>query len=518
MNEIKAEDKVEKKIKDSEVSLPNFKGKLDLILRLIRLLIDLSIYEGNNTELQEKNMLINEYNTLFDKTQNDLSLKMFNSFYSELTSTLFKKIKSFNAKIAQYLLNILKICNKFIKSEINIGQLLNQVIIYFKETIDFIRQKKGHSLSSKLINEFYDYLDDISKKVLELKRITFPKKNKDEEEKLKEQEELKNDYIFSIKELKMALKQKEEELFSSNSKLLESNLDLNAMKERYEESNKLIENQKKINDGFKQMLEQVKSELKNDYSQKITNLENNFKNTKTNLSKKISYLETANNHLVDANKHLVDDNKQLSKKIINLEKDNKRLSKKVTNLENDKIQLTEEINLLKYANSQYSEKITNLEIENTNNKIKMNSLDEEILKLNKNNIEYFDKIIELKSNMINNSIKVKEIEIFNLESNLMKRIQEFEDHIKNLMALNDNNTNNNIKEGEGKELKLLKANYKKLMEIITYLEQNNKFLYDKYVELANNVRLLMIDYKTNHPEKLDDLDKNEYNYDFNFKK
>ena len=502
MKKIKAEKKVEKKPEDSEVSLPNFKGKLDLILRLIRLLINLSIYEGNTTELEEKNKLINEYNRLFDKTQGDLSLKLFNSFYNELTSTLFQKLKSFNGYIAKNLLNTLTACNQFIKNKLKIGELLNQVIKNFSETIDYLRKTQGKSLSSKIINEFYDYLDDISKDVKNLKHITYPKKNKEEEEKLKAQEELEKDYKYSIEKLKEALKKKEKELFSSNEKLFESNLDLNSIKESYEESKKQIENQKKINDEFKQMLEQMKSELdknKNEYSQKITNLENTFKN--------------ANNHLMDANKQLSEkltnletSNKQLSKKVTNLENANKQLSKKVTNLENANNDLENANNDLENANKelfkkvtdlekdkiQLTEKITNLEGENTKNKIKMKSQDDEILELRKKDIQY-DKIFDLESNTLSNIIKVKEIEIFNLESSLMKRIQELE------AALKDNNiNNNNINEGENKE--------------------NNKILYDKYIKLANHVRFLIMDYKLNHPEQFDDLDKNEYNYDFNFKK
>ena len=195
MSEIKAKDKVNDDIKDTKIYINAFKRKLDLILKLIRVLINLSIYEGNLTNFEDKNNFINKYFKLFDEQQNNLSLEFFKRFCKEFITNITKNILILNEKITNNLKNALSKCNKFINNNISIDELLNEVIIYFKETITYISEIKGNTLSIKIIFEFYDYLDDISKNVMDYKHITFPNKNK-EEEKLKKQEKLDNDYIY----------------------------------------------------------------------------------------------------------------------------------------------------------------------------------------------------------------------------------------------------------------------------------------------------------------------------------
>ena len=84
INEIKAESSIQ--------DYPSFKGKLELIFKIMNVLISLSLSEGQFSDENIKSDCLKKYDDLFRKLDNEMFLSTQNSFQKELFNTILKDI------------------------------------------------------------------------------------------------------------------------------------------------------------------------------------------------------------------------------------------------------------------------------------------------------------------------------------------------------------------------------------------------------------------------------------------
>ena len=311
----KKENQVSKSINEN---FHDFNGRLDLILKLIRIMINLSISEGKILDLNKKKELIKKYNDMFKAAKNEFNLNLQEILSNDFLNDIMKNLSLFNNKLIQLLKAALSYYNKFLLNKISVDILVDNLIDLFGKSIAYVKNNKGKNLSFDLIKEFYSYLDDISKRAEDLKQLSSKKKSKEEELKIKEKEESVSKYYLKIETLKKTLEEKENELNSTNEQLMTISLDLGAYKEMNEDLTKRV---REINDNPNGIIVEKNKSI-DDYKDIINRIEQKFsKFEKSNsaLSKKVS---------------------QNERKIIELEKSNSFL-KKINRDQNMKIQQLE---------------------------------------------------------------------------------------------------------------------------------------------------------------------------------
>ena len=311
----KKENQVSKSINEN---FHDFNGRLDLILKLIRIMINLSISEGKILDLNKKKELIKKYNDMFKAAKNEFNLNLQEILSNDFLNDIMKNLSLFNNKLIQLLKAALSYYNKFLLNKISVDILVDNLIDLFGKSIAYVKNNKGKNLSFDLIKEFYSYLDDISKRAEDLKQLSSKKKSKEEELKIKEKEESVSKYYLKIETLKKTLEEKENELNSTNEQLMTISLDLGAYKEMNEDLTKRV---REINDNPNGIIVEKNKSI-DDYKDIINRIEQKFsKFEKSNsaLSKKVS---------------------QNERKIIELEKSNSFL-KKINRGQNMKIQQLE---------------------------------------------------------------------------------------------------------------------------------------------------------------------------------
>ena len=220
---------------------------------------------------------------------------------------------------------------------------MDELIALFSKSISYVKMNKGKSYSFDLTNEFYYYLDDISKRAKDLKHLTSKKKSKDEEIKVQEKAESESEYFFKIEELKKLLEEKENELNSANQQFMSLSLDLGTYKEINEHltknineikntSNNIIERKNKEIDDYKSILNRIEQKL-----------EETLKESKESKKKTDEKLSEYSN-LIAQNSLKISN---LSQKIIVLEKSNSLLKKENQELKKTIQQFENEIKSLK---------------------------------------------------------------------------------------------------------------------------------------------------------------------------
>ncbi len=128
---------------------------------------------------------------------------------------------------------------------------MDNLISLFGKSIIYVKNNNGQNLSFELTNEFYSYLDDISKRAKDLKLLSSKKKSKEEELKIKEKEDSESKYYLKIETLKKTLdlgayKEMNQDL---TKRIMEINDNSNRI---IEEKNKNIEEYKNIINGIEQ--------------------------------------------------------------------------------------------------------------------------------------------------------------------------------------------------------------------------------------------------------------------------
>jgi len=230
MKPAKTEKKDNQESKPNNEEFPDFNGRLDLILKIISILINLSISEGKLNDLNKKKELIKKYDDMFKAAKNDFILNIQKIISKDFLNEIKKDFHIFNQNLIPFLNSALSSFNKFQKNEISVGNLMDELIDAFGRSFTYVKNNNGKNLSFKLSNEFYSYLDDISKRAKDLKQLSSKIKTK-EEIKIKEKKESEREYYLQIATLKKILKEKENELKSINEHIMALTLDLGTCKE-----------------------------------------------------------------------------------------------------------------------------------------------------------------------------------------------------------------------------------------------------------------------------------------------
>ena len=317
----KKENQVSKSINEN---FHDFNGRLDLILKLIRIMINLSISEGKILDLNKKKELIKKYNDMFKAAKNEFNLNLQEILSNDFLNDIMKNLSLFNNKLIQLLKAALSYYNKFLLNKISVDILVDNLIDLFGKSIAYVKNNKGKNLSFDLIKEFYSYLDDISKRAEDLKQLSSKKKSKEEELKIKEKEESVSKYYLKIETLKKTLEEKENELNSTNEQLMTISLDLGAYKEMNEDLTKRV---REINDNPNGIIVEKNKSI-DDYKDIINRIEQKFsKFEKSNsaLSKKVSQNERKIIELGKSNSFLKKINRDQNMKIQQLENEMQNL-------------------------------------------------------------------------------------------------------------------------------------------------------------------------------------------------
>ena len=343
MNTAKTEKKEIQETKPNNEQFPDFNGRLDLVLKLICILINLSISEGNLSDLDKKKELIKKYDDMFKAAKNGFCINLQRIMYKDFLNDMIKNFTCFDKNLLPFIRNALSCYNNFLLNKINVDKLMDELIALFSKSISYVKMNKGKSYSFDLTNEFYYYLDDISKRAKDLKHLTSKKKSKDEEIKVQEKAESESEYFFKIEELKKLLEEKENELNSANQQFMSLSLDLGTYKEINEHltknineikntSNNIIERKNKEIDDYKSILNRIEQKL-----------EETLKESKESKKKTDEKLSEYSN-LIAQNSLKISN---LSQKIIVLEKSNSLLKKENQELKKTIQQFENEIKSLK---------------------------------------------------------------------------------------------------------------------------------------------------------------------------
>ena len=447
INEIKAESSIQ--------DYPSFKGKLELIFKIMNVLISLSLSEGQFSDENIKSDCLKKYDDLFRKLDNEMFLSTQNSFQKELFNTILKDINSFNPKLIKEVLSALKTFKLFMTGEINIDALLEKLINSLQFSITQITGKIGKNHSFILINGFNQYLDEFSDKIKSLKQVLSKKKFQDEEIKIKEKEEdIYKKLSSEIEKLKKQLEGKGKELEMECQKSIKLSLDNSS----YIASNEILN--KKLVDSKITIKE--KDKLIQEYRNKIDNME-----------KLLSSID---------------------KKYTLLEKDKSEYAAEIQKLKNT---TSNEIQKLKNINSKKAVEIQNLKTNLSKNNTEIQTLNNKIKKLEDDNFQMNDK----------NQLLEQRIE--NLEKDIV-RLSRLNEELKQ----NNKTEIDLIKNEQMKNIRICMNNFRELINYAQYLEENNLDLYEKYTDLADQINLFMAEYEL---DNTDDNDENFFNFNLNFK-
>ena len=246
MKPTKTEKKDNQETKPNNEEFPDFNGRLDLILKIISILINFSISENQFLDLNKKKELIKKYDDMLRAAKNEFSLNLQGIISKEFLNEIIKDFHIFNQNLLPFLKSALSSFTKFQKNEINVGNLMDNLIHAFGGSITYVKNNNGKNLSFELSNEFYSYLDDISKRAKDLKQLSSKTKT-NEEIKINEKEESEQEYFSKIETLKKILKEKEKELI----------LDLGTYKEMNQNANRIIEEKNKSIDDYKGTISRI---------------------------------------------------------------------------------------------------------------------------------------------------------------------------------------------------------------------------------------------------------------------
>ena len=226
MNTSKIENIESQKANQINDNFPDFNGRLDLVLKIISIILNLSISESNQIDISQKKEMIKKYDDMFKNAKDEYCLNLQRIMTQNFLKDIMKNFTFFNAELLPFINNALLFYNKFLKNQINVDKLMDELITLFSKSIFYVKKNNGKSYSFDLTNEFYSYLDDISKRTKNLKELVSKKKYNEEEIKNKEKAESNSEYYFKIEQLKKLIEEKNSELNLVNEKLLSMTLNL----------------------------------------------------------------------------------------------------------------------------------------------------------------------------------------------------------------------------------------------------------------------------------------------------
>ena len=313
-------------------------GKLSLVLKLISCLVYLSISEGNIAEHKNKIKLINEYEKIFKEIEDSAS----SGILKDISDNLIKKLMAeltlniFNKDFIANILNAMRSYNKYVKNEINIDSLLDQLISLFSASVNYVKNIDRKAISFELINNLYKYLDDISNRNNNLKSIISKKKFKKEEFEIKEKENRDAAFNYQIEQLRKLLEEKDKELNSMSEKCINTSLN----SRYYEQQVDILTAEK---DASAKETKEIKIHI-----MELKNIINNQENRIRRLEKKLDDKDAK----IEENNKLI---KDLENKINLLVKENKATKREISLIK-------EKFNVLT-SYTMYLEEMNNFSIE-----------------------------------------------------------------------------------------------------------------------------------------------------------
>ena len=387
------------KQKDNKSS-PEFKGKLELVLKLMNIIINLCIAESK--KIKEKPEIIKLYNNIFKKEENDIFL----SFQKYVLVDLINNIKETKPDISFAYL-IFDPFNKFIQEKMSIDSLLDVLISILESLVVLVKKNGSKQMSTEIIDEFYNYLNGHAEKIIKAKKVTLPKKFNEEEENIKSLH-LKS-YQKTIIDLQEKLKKAEKDLEIESKKAINLSLDISS----YKKSNNILSDKIKL-------VEKEKNSTISKQDETIKMLKNENKKNSLEYKNTIERIEQRIEERISQN------NEENRKNIINLEK-------KINELEKSNKDIKKNFEQLQHINNQYvkekednKNKINELEKSIEDNKYEIKKLNEQYIngkEIDKNKMEKLLKIITQNQNIIDNNKKNIELlqkekdEILNMHRN-----------------------------------------------------------------------------------------------------
>lgn len=139
---------IEKKKPKKDISnYPTFKEKLELILEILKVLVNLSLFEGNFSDNKKKDNCIEKYNNLFKEMDCEIFLENKDSFEKKFFSYIVKDMKFVNNYLVKGISTSLIKITQFLKGVISIDEFLDELCSRLKNTIKFIKEIKGNNYS-----------------------------------------------------------------------------------------------------------------------------------------------------------------------------------------------------------------------------------------------------------------------------------------------------------------------------------------------------------------------------------
>ncbi len=131
MKPAKTEKKENQETKPNNGNFPDFNGRLDLILKLICILINLSISEGKLLDSDKKKELIKKYDDKFKAAKSEINLNLHRIISKDFLNDLLKYFSFFNNNLLQLLKAALSFYNKFLLNKISVDILMDNLINLF---------------------------------------------------------------------------------------------------------------------------------------------------------------------------------------------------------------------------------------------------------------------------------------------------------------------------------------------------------------------------------------------------
>ena len=135
------------------VNYGDFQGKISFIFRIVFTTINLCLAESN---VQNKNILIEKFNKLFMKEENEMS-KTLNKF---ILVDLYMNLGEINQEENPSIRECISCVGKFLKNQITFGQLFDKTTDNLNKLIDLVKKNGSKPTSIQIINKFYDYTKD----------------------------------------------------------------------------------------------------------------------------------------------------------------------------------------------------------------------------------------------------------------------------------------------------------------------------------------------------------------------
>ena len=131
MNTSKIENKKSQEANQVNDNFPDFNGRLDLVLKIISIILNLSISESNQIDISQKKEMIKKYDDMFKNAKDEYCLNLQRIMTQNFLKDIMKNFTFFSAELLPFINNALLFYNKFLKNQI----ITKFVIIVYKSHI-----------------------------------------------------------------------------------------------------------------------------------------------------------------------------------------------------------------------------------------------------------------------------------------------------------------------------------------------------------------------------------------------